>query len=382
MKAVGDKARYLAPPLSEGRADRVWAGIAARRAPRASRAHTKPRARFALVALAACLPAIVAFFVGSRWRRLPEQVAAGVTIGSEAESRTLRMPYGSEIELSPRARVTLVRAEASEERIVLEHGAASFRVVHNPSHRFVVVVGAVQVVDIGTVFRVEREEGGGTVRVSVTSGDVEVRSDDGPPRPLHAGESLITSEDAGRAGSFAQPGGPSESSGAGVEPPASAVSASVAPRETPSVEGSSSATRAVPPDVTPSARHPTTAPVSPADSAGPTAKSLLAEGMAARQAGNARAAAQAFDTLRTRFPRDPRAPLAALELGRIRMDQLGDPRGALEALQGVAGEDAEARVVILLDRLGEVGRCHTAKDAFISRYPASIHLSSIRARCP
>jgi hypothetical protein len=310
------------------------------------------------VALAACLPAVVAFFVGWRLHRpAAEVLAAGTSVGSEAETRTLRMPYGSEIELSPRARVTLVRAEAGEERIVLERGAASFHVVHDPAHRFVVVAGAVQVVDVGTVFRVARDDaGGGVVRVSVISGDVEVRSSEGPPRQLHAGESLVTPETS-----------PATSA---VEPVLSAAPPAP-PRPTlanpaPSPAPAATAPAASSPDSTP--------PLS--------AKSLLSEAMAARQAGDARAAAQALDTLRKRFPTDPRAPLAALELGRIRMDQLGDPRGALEALRTVSGEDAEARVVILYDTLGEPARCRAAREAFLSRYPASVHRATIEKRCP
>jgi hypothetical protein len=337
------------------------------------------------------LPAIVAFYVGWRLHRPKEVLPEGVSVGSEAETRTLRMPYGSEIELSPRARVTLVRAEASEERIVLERGAASFHVVHDPTHRFVVVAGAVQVIDIGTVFRVAHDEAaGGVVRVSVTSGDVEVRSSEGPPRQLHAGESLVTPETAPATGRVDPPA--SSAAGALSGQPADAnrpdrregadanTDVDPAPGVTSSAVSIGGTSLVAPKAVAPAVvASPSTSAV---ESNAPSAKTLLSEAMAARQAGNAAAAAQALDTLRKRFPKDPRAPLATLELGRIRMDELGDPRGALEALRTVSGEDAEARVVLLYDTLGEPARCRAARDAFLSRYPASVHRGTLEKRCP
>jgi hypothetical protein len=72
------------------------------------------------------------------------------------------------------------------------------------------------------------------------------------------------------------------------------------------------------------------------------------------------------------------------------MDQLGNRRGALEALRAAIAlspgasfrEDAEARIVTLLDELGDVTGCRVSRDAFQVRYPSSVHRASIQSRCP
>jgi transmembrane sensor len=105
-------------------------------------------------------------------------------------------------------------------------------------------------------------------------------------------------------------------------------------------------------------------------------------------AGHPRAAAAAFDTLRRRFRTDPRAALAAFELGRLRLDSLGDAPGALEALNDAIGlsprgplrEDAEARRVEALSAQRSPD-CGAARDAFLGRYPRSAHVDLVAGRC-
>jgi hypothetical protein len=71
------------------------------------------------------------------------------------------------------------------------------------------------------------------------------------------------------------------------------------------------------------------------------------------------------------------------------MDQLGNRRGALEALRAAIAlgpassfrEDAEARIVVLLDELEDMTGCRASRDAFLLRYPESVHRASIQRRC-
>jgi transmembrane sensor len=115
---------------------------------------------------------------------------------------------------------------------------------------------------------------------------------------------------------------------------------------------------------------------------------LLESAKRARLAGRPRDAAIALDTLRRRYRSDPRAALAAFELGRLRLDNLGDAPGAVEALndaivlapQGSFREDAEARRVDALDAEGAPG-CAEARDAYLVRYPKGIHATMVAARC-
>ena len=120
-----------------------------------------------------------------------------------------------------------------------------------------------------------------------------------------------------------------------------------------------------------------------------TAKTLFEEAQRARAAGRTSDAAHALDRLRHKYRKDPRAALAALELGRLRLEALGDPRGAEEALRDAIAlgpsaslrEDAEARRVQALARLGDVKGCAAARDAYLTRYPSGVYRKSVGVYC-
>lgn len=105
-------------------------------------------------------------------------------------------------------------------------------------------------------------------------------------------------------------------------------------------------------------------------------------------AGRPQAAAAALDMLRRRYRRDPRAALAAFELGRLRLDTLGDAPGAVEALadaislspRGPLREDAEARRVEAL-AAARSPDCAAARDAFLEHYPRGVHRALIAGQC-
>jgi transmembrane sensor len=102
-----------------------------------------------------------------------------------------------------------------------------------------------------------------------------------------------------------------------------------------------------------------------------------------------RDAERALDTLRKRHRGDPRAALAAFELGRLRLDTLGNPAGAAEALTDAITlapgasfrEDAEARRVQALDASHARAACAAARDAYLARYPKGAHAAVVHARC-
>jgi hypothetical protein len=109
----------------------------------------------------------------------------------------------------------------------------------------------------------------------------------------------------------------------------------------------------------------------------------------ARIAGRVKDAATAFDTLRRRYRKDPRAGLAAFELGRLRLDSLGDPLGAVEALldaislapEATFREDADARLIEAYDEAHDP-RCHVARQDYLARYPKGVHAAAVAVRCP
>src|SRR5690606_30912927 len=66
------------------------------------------------------------------------------------------------------------------------------------------------------------------------------------------------------------------------------------------------------------------------------ARDLFAEARAARNAGDAARAAQLYQQFLNQHSKDPRAGVAALEVGRLRMDELGDVSGAIAPLSRAA----------------------------------------------
>jgi TolA-binding protein len=120
-----------------------------------------------------------------------------------------------------------------------------------------------------------------------------------------------------------------------------------------------------------------------------SARDLFDEAQRARADGRPLDAAHAFDRLRHTFPHDPRAALSAFELGRLRLDALGDPRGAEEALRDAIAlgpsspfrEDAEARHVEALRRSGDGAGCLSARAAYLARWPNGTYRRAVEVGC-
>jgi TolA-binding protein len=90
-----------------------------------------------------------------------------------------------------------------------------------------------------------------------------------------------------------------------------------------------------------------------------------------------------------RFPEDSRVGVAAFELGRIRMDALGDSRGAAQAFNqalrfgNIANrEDALARLAISYNATGDVRSCQKARQRYQSEYPSGVHAGALAQLCP
>jgi TolA-binding protein len=101
-------------------------------------------------------------------------------------------------------------------------------------------------------------------------------------------------------------------------------------------------------------------------------------------------AADAYAEVLKRFPRDSRAGVSAFELGRIRMDALGDPKGAASAFadalrlshRAEVREDALARLAIAGDALGDRDMCQKARARYLADYPSGVHAGSLTPLCP
>ncbi len=323
--------RYVSTIVDDNRATLLWDRIAK------SAPHVRRSWRWPAVAAASVAAAAIALFVVRHTddRHTPQVVEYD-------KSGAMTLADGSHVRLREDGRVRLEHFDQRSVDVTLERGEAEFEIVHIAGRRFVVHAGRFDVVDVGTRFVVALDAGG--TRVRVEEGRVEVRDPTNalPPRTIAAGESW--------------------SSVATVE---------VAPSTSIDVV-----------EVAPSASASTTT-ARPA-----SAKELLEAADAARVAGRPRDAAALLDILRHRHRGDPRAALAAFELGRLRLDSLGDAAGAVEAFDDTIAlapsatfrEDVEARRVEALDRSRDP-RCREARDTYLARYATGIHSKEVNARC-
>jgi transmembrane sensor len=115
------------------------------------------------------------------------------------------------------------------------------------------------------------------------------------------------------------------------------------------------------------------------ESAGPVrddADDLLLAADSARLTGHPSRAVPFLRRFIDRFPADSRASLATFTLGRVLLDDLGQPRDAARAFAaayadgGPLAEDALAREVEAWNRAGDVGAAKSAAARYLAAYPA------------
>jgi tetratricopeptide (TPR) repeat protein len=266
----------------------------------------------------------------------------------------------------------VVREQAQAVEVALASGSARFDVAHVPGRRFSVSLGMATVNVVGTRFEVARAQRaeGTLVRVEVTRGIVEVRRRDQPDtvRRLTAGETW----------SALLPSAPPQAAKP-VEGVVDAKAVDALPSEDALVEEFSlDELDEAPPAVTASKAR-----------AAARARELFQQANVARRAGQMQEAADAYAELLRKHRRDARAGLSAFELGRIRMDALGDPKGAVSAFNRALGlaptagfrEDALARIVIAYDAMGQRAACLKAREGYLGKYPQGVHAGSLAARC-
>ncbi len=388
MRSVSRRraADYVRPSLSEARVSRMWSTIEAAELARRERRFGRARVGV-LLAAAALLTALVVLGVG-RLRSSPGASMAGLVIDTGAASQDVSLPEGSSLRLGPTTRLRIVTAAASEIRLRLERGSVLCDVTHREGRRFTVEAERVEVEVRGTKFEVDAESGPPpAVAVRVERGAVEVRE---------GGRTLVAALSQGQSW---------RSRGLDGEGAANEADAEAPPDSDPSPPAASASAFAPPvsasafaPPASASALAPPTAPLPSATGAAPvrggalSPKLLFERANAARLAGRNADAAADFDRFGRLFPNDPRAGLAAYELGRIRLGSLGDARGAADAFSKVikrdkagAGdpfrEDAEAGRVEALNNLGDLAACKRARDAFRARYPSSPQAARVAKLC-
>jgi tetratricopeptide (TPR) repeat protein len=361
--------KYVKVDVSPARIARVWSGVSARldAAPRGGRRWLYRG--LTVAGLAGAAAAVTLHFVNERHARSAWQQAA---LETASDAMAVALDDGSRLELAAQTKVRVGGNEplALELELELEHGRVDCDITPRPGRHFTVSAAGVEVRVKGTRFGVELAPARDRVTVDVSRGLVEVSWNHGAEhRDLAAGEQWSVD--------LAQP-----SAASATNTPADSASSEPLPSAAPTAAASTPPEPETPPSVSthPSAvRAPTT----------PGARELLDLGNAARRAGDVAGATHAYEELLAAHPSDPRAGLAAFELGRLRMDRLGDTSGAISALQKAVAlapgagfrEDAMARLVDAYAAAGALDRCRSAQAAYLKSYPSGVHATAVSRQC-
>jgi TolA-binding protein len=366
MNEQRDLSRYVEVDISAPRVARLWQAIVPRIEQRPS-----PSRRWLAPVLLAGAVAAAGVVTAISLDRAPDAASVweNAALETKGDSLSVRLEDSSRIELAAESRVELSESAPDAVRLRLRRGSVRCDVTHREGRRFSVEALGIEVRVIGTLFSVAIGAGERQVEVAVERGSVEVRSldDAGAYRRISAGERW----------SVALPE---------LTPAPSAVAA---PSAAPEPAASVAELR----PVKPRGDGVSSAPDADADNAGDpqtaTARELLDLANLARRSGDLAAAVRAYELLLSKYPNDARVGLAAFELGRLRLERLGNPAGAVSALERAMArapspglrEDAMARLVQAHAALGDGARCRRTRDKYLAEYPGGVHANAVKSRC-
>lgn len=284
----------LAPEGRMGLRARVWAALAA-------------AAAFALLSWGglqlwrhgvAAVPSIEVTALRGNVTGIQGSETSGLTVGkavslsaegtletSKGAEARIKTSGGLEIDLLEKTRVSLgeLGAAGVSSALRLDRGRVRCVIPHDPGRTFSVVTSVARVIDVGTTFSVSIEE-----------------TPTGPKTVVHVEEGEVLIQFAGGQRRLTA----SQSWMSGAEPPEP-----VAALPVPEVAVD------VPQPQPPGARR---EPAKRRPETLETESRLLRSGLASEQKGDFRAAAEAFQTLMTRFPGSPLAPDAKAALKRVK----------------------------------------------------------------
>jgi transmembrane sensor len=349
----------LARQMEQARAHLVvhWSDERAAEAARGlGRLRRRRAVRRAVAAGAGVAALVLLLAAGVSWKKPPV-----VASPHDTSDRTLRFADGSSA--NPISAETVLRTTSAKGRVAvrIDRGSARFVVVHDPARTFLVEVGAVRVEDLGTRFVVERV--GLRAHVAVEEGCVVVT--------WPAGRQEIVS---GQSGWF--------------PPERQALEAAPEPAQ-----------KTTPPHRAQRVQEDKTwkalAEEGDFDQAyqrmrlreiPDVAEDLLSAADVARLSHHPADAVLPLRQILHEHARDPRAPLAAFTLGRILLEELGNPREsavAFAAAQTLAPDgplvsDALAREVESLSRAGDADRARSRAKDYLRRFPSGSRVRSVR----
>jgi transmembrane sensor len=404
LNPSGTKLReVLKDPIERDQVDRLWSGIAAKRA----RQRGRPVATQVAGALALAAASVVWF---NAQRVTPREDGAlhldngSPLLALAAPDAPLTLVFGdrSRVELGRGARVEPETNTASALVLRLQDGEATFDVTPGGARRWSVECDRVTVDVIGTRFHV-MDKGNGRVHIAVDHGIVVVRGDGvlGETRRLVDGQSIDVGESLTKGDPLRAPAtaGASLATAAVPSPPVLTTPSSAAPSSGPPLHAAATfvASTAAPPQTAAWQALARSGKYDDAyqllgqvglahESAHASVDELLALADVARLSGHSNDAVVPLSRVLDEHGADPQASLAAFTLGRVELDSLGRPARAASAFsraiaiglpQGLI-EDAYARLVEARVRAGDREAARAAADEYARKYPRGTRGPTIR----
>lgn len=376
--------------LDEAVTQRVWREVAKRRARASSAGRAAvPRLAWALAAAFVLVGLLVWNGSGSFGAREPAPLSlAGGAALSLPSPGVASLDDGSRIEVFPGSRLAVLENSGRVVTLLLESGRARFEVTPGGPRRWGIECGVLSVEVVGTRFEIERTDGGARVRVE--EGVVLVRGErvrDHVQR-LTAGEALEVGAPAQTQAAPPESPGP-----AAPEPSAVAGAASSsAPGEPRPASSASSASSSAWRELAGKGAYKEAYGVLGKDGIAQEARratldELMQLADVARLSGHPADAVAPLARVVAEHRGDSRASMAAFTLGRLRLDQLGQPAAAADdfataiALGLPAGlvEDAHARLVEARARAGDRAGASLAAADYERRFPNGRRLAAVRA---
>ncbi|HEY3234508.1 MAG TPA: hypothetical protein VGJ84_07315 [Polyangiaceae bacterium] len=124
----------------------------------------------------------------------------------------------------------------------------------------------------------------------------------------------------------------------------------------------------------------------PETGAPPSAADLFASANAARRHANAAQAAALFRELQSRYPMSPEQQVSRVALGRLFLQQLGNPAGALEQFDAYLAQGGPLREEAMVGRARALGRLsrlaeeRRAWELLLENFPDSLHADEAHSR--
>jgi len=173
---VANRVAYWRLKAAWGRADRL---AALRREKTTAPAQSNASSRVLKIAASVALIAISAA-AGNFWLRnqQPKDAVYSTALG---ERKTIALTDGSEIELNTNTAIRFA-ATLKLKTVTLLKGEAYFQIKHDPKRLFVIEAAGHRITDIGTKFRVRRDDA--RLEVALLEGEVRFDSSDSRVKPL------------------------------------------------------------------------------------------------------------------------------------------------------------------------------------------------------